>query len=315
MEEQNNKQNSQLYTEPPSLKISEQISTPPHKSSNKKIFLAITGVILLLVIFSGVFYYLGVNKNNSSSEITKTNTQTINSPVPTVSVISIAPITKNSVSYGYQGENLLMNYKNKVYSYNISKNMMNEPEAVSRYANVTWQSLVEAPDSVNEAVAEMAKVNGSANDEILNLSPLPNKNFVFVMRWDRIVDDKNLAVEWDLPIYYFDSATQSIVKLADNSWPNKKEYPVPFFNSASLNGENLAFNMFGCWNCGGHYPEIKLINVNTKASKNLGKVIEFKWTGDNSYSYKEYKEIECTEPQPGVCLEDASKLSVKTGTF
>lgn len=315
MEEQPNNQNPQVNTDSPSIQNANQISTPPHKSSNKKIYLALTGVILLLVIFSGAFYYLGVSKNNSSNETTEANIQTISSPVPTQSVTEIAPISENSVSYGYQGENLLMNYKNKVYSYNISKKMMNEPELDSKYANVAWQSLVEAPQSVNEAVAQMAKVNGSANDEILSVSPLPNKNFVFIMRWDRIVDAKNLAAEWDLPIYYFDSSTQSVIKLADNVWPNEKEYPVPFFNSASLNGENLAFNMFGCWNCGGHFPEIKLINIDSKATKNLGKVIEFKWTGNNSYSYKEYKETECKEPQPGVCLEDASKLPLKTGSF
>jgi hypothetical protein len=289
---------------------------PHHEHSKKKLILAILGVVLLLAVFSGAFYYLGASRNVASQNQNETTNQTSNSPTPTQEVNNssgtrknLVPITENTVSYGYQGNKLLMNYKDKVYSYDTSgENPPNEPKPESSYPNVTWYGLIDAP----LATVETLKKQPHAYDEIFSFAPQRNGNFVFAMRWDRLIGDNKYAT--DLPLYYFDTKNQTLEKLASFT-ASDKEYSFPIFNSASPDNKNLAFGMYGCWNCGGHYPQIRLINIDTKATKNLGQVLEFKWTGNNTYSYKEYREIECKEPQPGPCLEDAKNLPLKTGTF
>jgi len=311
MEEQNTSQNPQAHIEP-EAQVPNQTS-PHHKHSKKKLIFVVLGVIILLIIFSGAFYYMGMSKNNN--ETTSTTAQIETSPVPTEEATksavigkNLVPITENTVSYGYQGDKLLMNYRGKVYSDSDSSNGTDEPEPAAKYKNITWYGLVDAPQSVNDAL----KAQPTTYDEVFNFTPLMNNDFSFVMRWDRLIGDNKFAS--DQKIYYFDVKTQTLKELASFT-QNDKNYSFPIFNSASPDGKNLAFNMFGCWNCGGHYPEIRLINVDTKATKNLGRVIEFKWTGSNTYSYKEYKEIECSEPQPGPCLKDEKNLPLKTGTF
>lgn len=305
----------------PNPNLNQNQPVAPRESNFKNLVFIVIGIVFLLVIFSGGAYYMGA-QNSKLSGASESTPQGIKSPTPTPSSNlsgtkpqNLAPITSDTVSYGYKDTNLLMRYRNKVYSYDSIEKRMNDSEPESKYPNITWYGLVQAPQSVNEARSYMAKINGGVFDEILNFSPLPNNNFVFVMRWDRITG--NNQTNWDLPIYYFDSKEQSLEKLVDNTWPSEKDYPVPFFNSISLDNKNIAFDMYGCWNCGAGYPEIKLINIQTKATKNLGRIIEFKWTGDDSYSYKDYKEIACpNEPGgPGPCVEDSKNLPLKYGGF
>lgn len=319
MEEQNPNHIPETHLETAHAQTTNQTPPPSHEHSKKKLILAVLGVIILLAAFSGAFYYMGMNKNNSSDVTSNTNVQTANSPIPTEASTSVTtgknlvPITANTVSYGYQGDNLLMKYRDKVYSYNSTNNNINEPEIDSKYPNITWYGLIDAPQSVTDAADVARENNGVIYDEVFDFMQLPNNDFAFIMRWDQITGDQT---NWEFPIYYFDTAKQYQTKLSSYTWPNNKENPVPMFNSISPDSKNIAFNMYGCWNCGAGYPEIKLLNVSTKSTKNLGQVLEFKWTENNTYSYKEYKEIECKEPGgPGPCLEDSKNLPLKTGNF
>jgi hypothetical protein len=195
-----------------------------------------------------------------------------------------------------------MRYRREIYTYDKINKRINRYGEESEYSDIIWYGLIQAPQRVNEVVTK--KPGG--HDEIFDFSPLPDRKFVFIMRWSR-------ESGWDLPIYYFDSDKKSLEKLADNIWPVEGENPVPRINSISGDSTNMAFDMYSCWNCGAGFPEIKLINIKTKTTRNLGIVLEFKWTGNNTYTYKEFIEKTCTGPYE--CHEEPENLPLKYGSF
>ena len=226
---------------------------------------------------------------------------------------SLSVTAPDVVSYATQENDIVMRYRGKVYSYDKANEWMNEPKSLneSNYASLNWKPLIQAPQSATDAINK----NGYSFDRVFNFKKLSNGDILFVMQWDRIIDNKG-TTETDMPVYHFNANNQFATKLLDETWSgDNNDYHVPSINSVTPDNKLIALDMHGCSNCGGHYPEIKLLNIDTKATKNLGKIVEFKWTGNNTFSYKEYKEIECSEPQPGVCLEDSKNLPLKTGSF
>lgn len=309
MKELNN-QNQQVN---PTSQPSQSISTTNPKSK----LLIILSILLLSLIVGNGAYYLGLNSKRSTIETNQNYSPITPSLEPTTQVSksplkSLSPDNYDTVSYGYQNAQLLMHYRNKVYSYDEINKKMVKPIPESQYSNVTWYGLLQAPQSVNDA---LIKHKGYGHDEIFDLRPLSDNNFVFIMRWDKIASDN--GSNWELPIYYFHANNQSLELLASYLWPNDKETSVPRFNSMSPNGKYLAFNMYGCWNCDAGYPEIMLMNINTKATKRLGKIFEFTWKENDSYAYKEYKEIPCPDEPRGQdpCLEDPTTLPLKNDSF
>jgi len=41
--------------------------------------------------------------------------------------------------------------------------------------------------------------------------------------------------------------------------------------------------------------------------------MQFPWTSNGNYGYKDYVVIDCTEPQPGECTQGPNTLPLKTG--
>lgn len=301
------------------------IQTPPASSNKTRYILVAALVLLILLVIGGGTYYLGVVKQQPAPSQKNNNVTTatiIPSPTSTTTAtpqkqIEIQPknlvlINQNTVSYGYFKNNVILRYRNKVYSYDITSKKMKEPETESLYSNVNWYGLIQAPQSVSDAI----KKYSNADDEIFDFRSLSdNKSFLFIMRWGKITGDNGMG--WDLPIYYFNANKQKLELLASYTWPNSKENPVPFINSVSLTEKYIAFNMFGCWNCGAGYPEIMLMNLDTKETKRIGKVLEFTWKENGNYTYKDYKEIPCPDEPggPGPCIESVQNLPLISNSF
>lgn len=263
---------------------------------------------MLLLLLIGTAYFFGKNGQSKSETKPPVNNQSISTSPEPISTTrdpnNLAPITPDTVSYAYDETTLVLKYRNKAYLYDSTNKSIKEPVSANNYSSLKWYGLINAP--VNQADS---KYNGGY-DEIFDMIPLGNGDFAFIMRWGQT---ENTKLSWKLPIYYFNNTDQKLNLVTGGSWPKEPEYSVPRFNSFSNDNEYMALNMFGCWNCGGHYPEINLVKLESKATKNLGKVIDFSWNESGSYKYRDYKEIECSEPGPGVCLDENQPL--KNGIF
>lgn len=105
--------------------------------------------------------------------------------------------------------------------------------------------------------------------------------------------------------------SRSIYYLSESGTPENKAYSFAnFFDNdfnegrtfpriaeISKDGSLAAFDLFGCWGCGGHNPEKLLISLDLdenyqRKTINLGQVQEFKFNDNGSFSYRPYP-MEC----------------------
>lgn len=290
--------------------------SPAPQKSKKKLVLLVSLLVVVLLVIGVVSYLLGsqnAQKQNPSPtptiQVSTTPTPMQSTGSPTTTTIPAdagIPIGEKTVSFTRANGAVYLRYKNHVYSEEAaSKNdasLTNLPNP-NQY---TWYGLVDAP-------AVPADLSGF--DELFDFKVLPDKkNFIFIMRWP--VDN----TKTDYKLYLYDIlANGNKVSLLYTSiqGQNGNNYTVPRIRQISNDGKYLALSMFACWNCGGHSPDTLLFNIQTKATKVIGKVSYFNWKDAGNYEYKEYKVIPCDPPLegPGECSEDPDNLPLQTGSL
>ncbi len=172
---------------------------------------------------------------------------------------------------------------------------------------LSWQTLLDIPKDVNK---------DSFFNEAFSFKAVPNSdNFFLVIRWDRkLTDDKWY---WEFPVYYFNAQERKLTLLfktdtkSESLAFNSPTFKVPRIDQVSKDGNYVSFNMFGCWNCGGHTPEYVAFDVRNKTSKNLGNIVDFSWLENGEFQYKTPQQIACPETegmQPDKCFEDKNNV-------
>lgn len=295
----------------PSNPATEHLSQSPQSSKKTKKYLLILVSILVLLAVGFGGYYFGAQKQtpqqilpSPSPLMTTTPTQ---SPVtPGISPIDAGiPIQANTVSFTRVNGAVYLRYKGKIYSEEAANK--NDPSLTNlpNPDTYTWYGLVDAP----------VMPANTGFDELFDFKVFPNTyNFVFIMRWP--VDD----MKTDYKIFYYDAfAANNKVSLLYTSTQgdNGNDYTVARIKQISQDGKYIAFNMLGCWNCGGHMPKTLLFSLATKATKQIGMASYFAWKENGNYEYKEYKVIPCDPPLegPGECSEDPNNLPLLTGSL
>ena len=286
--------------------------TKPPKKKTKMILLISIGILLALLIGVGG-YVLGTSTSKKDPQPTPTKAPTTPTQTPTATVIPSLtgvptdtgiPITEKTVSFTRANGTVYMRYRGHVYSEEAaSKNdfsLTNLPDPTQ----YTWYGLVNSPTIPTDL---------AVFDELFDFKVLPNKsNFIFIMRWP-VTDTKT---EYKLYLYNAMAQGNKVFTIyTSTQGQSGNVYTVPRIKQVSSDGTYVALNMFGCWNCGGHAPETMLLNINTSATKTIGKVAYFNWKENGNYEYKEYKSIPCAIEGPGECSEDPATLPMMTGSF
>lgn len=274
-------------------------------SAQRTILFAILGTFMAIGLVTVGFYAGSAQKNSLENT-------TFPSPTPIVTHVeeesqlkSGIPITEKTVSFTSSKEEIFLRYKNKIYTEDDPKTSAPQEVDSSTVAQAEWIGLVDSP----------LGVLSNSFDEIFSYKQIPDsKNFLFVMRWTK-------PNTMETPIYYYDNlANPSLVSI---DIPAEKEsYSFPKISEISYDGKYVSFNMYGCWNCGGHPPETLLVNLQSKATKRIGKLSYFAWKTNGAYEYKDYVTKPCPTQAdgsefmgPGVCSEEPANLPLKTGTM
>ena len=289
-----------------------QFSIPPTNTSNlpptpkksSKKWLLLSGILAGMLLVIGGLYFFMMNQKPTKIFPAPSTTPT---QTPTVSVPSTdsgIPITAKTVSFTRVNGQVYLRYKGKLYSEEAANKNDASLTKLTNPDQYTWSGLVDAPNVASDL---------SGFDEVFDFKVFPNKqNFIFIMRWPTDEQINNFEV------FYYDAAkTQEKITtlLSLTSVPNLNN--VPRIKQISNDANYVAFDMFSCWNCGGHQPVTMLYNMETKANQRIGETSYFAWKENGKYEYKAYKEIPCpTEMEgPVICSEDPSKLPLLTGTF
>lgn len=273
--------------------------------------LILVGILVIAGIAAGA-YYLG----RSTIQTKPQNPIMTSSPVIfNVSEFQDSGITikEYTVSFARVGDKTLLRYKGKIYD---QDDQYGNPQEIKLNSvdNYQWYGLVDSPIMNTQPTF--------AKDEFFSFKVFPDKrNFVFVMRWDRLPEERSgqpPKITQDFKVFFYDVTKGS--KVTDTLsfvWPEDNGYPVPKIDKMSNDNRYVSFDMYGCWNCGGHQPEKLLLDVTTGISKRIGKVLEFEWQENGKYAYKEYIPKECP-PGPGIdygCFEEPNNLPLKQGQF
>ena len=292
---------------------------------NQKVFYGlVVGSLVIIAALASYYYaaskYLAAQSAQSAnSELTKTQ--------PTVAkkdndknegknlsiTRTITAPSDKAVSFAEINGTLYLKYRDQIF--NDSDQMIMPTVTIQDSNQYKWQPLVEAPDYVN-------KDGTSGYDELFSFKIAPDKkHFMFVMRWS---DDTSETSTMHYEVYNYNpdlsgSVPQDNVKKL-NLFPSgiptdDNAQLVPKIETFDKSGDYVAFDMFGCWNCGGHKPEKLLMRLSDGATKNIGKISYFTWKENGNYDYKDYVVITCTEEGPGECSEDPATLPLKEGTF
>src|SRR3989344_5090534 len=297
LDDQNTQQIGQNKVNPPT-----QI---PEKLKVNYWMISTFALIAVLIAFAGYYIFsfqkpkedIGKRNNFSPSTIPTQKPSQIPTPVTT------DKNEQNVVFLGDYNNQLFLKYNGKIYNdsdqYDL-KTVTVDPNSVN------WMKVIEGP------------INPKGYNEPFSFMVFPgNKKAIVVMRWSRGDSDPETISEYAIyKVFIYDTVNQKtneIKELGQSS--NEKNYNVPKVNQISNDGQFISFNMFGCWNCGGHKPETLLYDTIQNKTKRIGKALDFKWLNGGSYQYKEYKVKPCAEPQPGECFEEASTLSYITSSF
>lgn len=224
--------------------------------------------------------------------------------------VRVEDITRSSssnekyfVSFAKVNGEILLNYKGKIYSQEYDPKTANVKKVdLKNIEQYQWRELVESPIKSPEAQF--------IDDELFDFRIFPNKeDFIIIMRWEQT----------DIPynVFYYNYLTKKVIGPLDFTPKNNKTryYRVPKIDQISLDGEYVSFNMFSCWNCGGHQPETLLLKLGNMGTKRIGQVSLFNWKVKGAYEYKDYIVKECSEPSVGECSEDQENLPLKIGQY
>lgn len=301
------------------------------------LLILIAGVVILILI-GGAFYFgkqSSLQNNQNTASLNETSNLVMSSTEPSVEKTIKNTVAETIISYGEKGDDTylkmdLLSYGPKVQhiSANVTDSPKNytwvyrqddqglDPVEVKDFDvnSVSWKEIIKKPV---EDLADVQKF--LIYDRIFSFKKIPNSGDVlFVMEWSRS-QSKGVASIWQPPeisrILYQYTRGNSQPKQHLRFDESPTDYSYPKIKSFNSNSSLVEIPLFSCWNCGGHMPETMLFNLKDGTSKKIGQVIEFKWTGENSYSYKDYIKIECAREGPGSCSKDPAALPLKSGTF
>lgn len=325
-----------------SLPVQQATQTQPENNSlNSKTHtnpFAIIGVVLLIVVVGMGSYMLGATKNKTVMPLetqSPTPKQTEATPVvkennPSQSSQSktTSPFGYSSLSYTNNNGELLLRLETKLGDSKVAfpnseiramtqffsqDDKSLEPQELKNIdvAKYEWTDLVQ--ENINDSKGSKSIL---IYDRLMSLKTIPStSDFVFVVEWSRSAGQNtgSWSPYQSERVLYFYNTKLNKLSLVKTFPEEKNKYTYPKASLVSDDGRYMSFNLFGCWNCGGHMPETLLLDTKTLTTKNIGKVIEFAWKQDGAYQFKDYVVIDCKEPQPGECTQDATTLPVKSG--
>lgn len=310
------------------------VQIPVQKNNNSVIIV----VCLLIAIVVGISAYLyGVNQGKKVSESQITTIPTITNK-PTSEAEAVQPTStqsedtsfgSTSLSYAESGAEIYIkqvinltdpkvqypNSKSRVITTVYSQDTSLDPREVSDMdiSKFSWTDLIKEP--IKDAPNAKSIV---VNDRLFSFKKIPNSsNFLFVEEWDRSAGQNTGSwspYQLERVVFIYDrSQGKGIVKKVQAFVSKENSFTYPKIDTFSPDGRYVSLTLFGCWECGGHQPETLLLNLQTLKTKNIGKVLQFSWGQNGSYSYKDYVVIDCKEPQPGVCSQNPDSLQLKMG--
>ena len=265
----------------------------------KKLFFGLLFLVIVGGAAFGGFYLGGIQKKQEADDTITSPTKSL-AKKPTVSPkmteakdVNIVPMTANTVSFGRSEGTTVLRYRGKIYDGADQFNM--EGKAVVDENLYQWYGLVDAPEGVPAGEFML--------DEVFGFKVAPDKkNFLFVMRWNGFYY-----------LYYYNQAVANKLTLVKKFVEGPSS--IPKIDQMSNDGNYASFDMYSCWNCGGHQPEKMLLNLSTLKMETIGKLSYFAWKENGNYEYKEYTVIPCDGESMGDCFEKPENLPLKSGKF
>ena len=261
-------------------------------------------VLALFFLLGGVFlvfYFSNANPSNNSSTPSLVASQS--------AVQNVASNSAGSTSSATLGEKVYFVKKDGLLYFKIGDRFYTEdgnPMPQFDPNTLVWQPLLDIPKDTTT----------TAFNEAFSFKSIPGSdNFFIIFRWEKELSSDR--VFWEFPVYFFNSQSKKLSLLfktdtkADSVVFGSSTYRIPRIDQISKDGNYVSFNMFQCWNCGGHTPEYLAFDVKNKASKKLGFVSDFSWLDNGQFQYKIPKEIPCPETEgmsPDKCFEDKNKV-------
>lgn len=282
------------------------ILSAPQKNKSplvKKIVLGIFLFIIMTLTALASFYFGTKSNKQPSTELT----QEIPTPSATPQLSQSLPIGANTISYAFWDGEVYLRFKDKIFQESSSQSsVLQESSMVIPEEN--WIGVVNAPDNLDPSVIP----NQGLGNEIFDFKQFPNnkKQIIFITRW--ITTERQ-----EFNIYNFDGTKNEELATFSLSESNNTIPNVPRIDKIAQDGRFASFLMFPCWNCGGTTPDYLLLNIDTKATKRIGKASLFSWVSGGGYQYKEYIVKPCpnTEIVMGECYQSPDELPFKNGQF
>lgn len=160
------------------------------------------------------------------------------------------------------------------------------------------------------------------DDEIFSLKKIPNsEDVLFVSYWQRgaRIGGTGTPLENQRVLYKYDPIQGSLDIIA------AFDHRVQDFSFAKVgqffaSGKYVEIALFSCWGCGGHSPEIVILNLLTNEIVTLGKNVRNLNVSENGeYSYQIEPETDCMimgfDEPVGNCDIDMSIIPFQTGRF
>jgi len=201
------------------------------------------------------------------------------------------------VSISWKEDQPLILYNSQIYS--KQSLIKGQAETDLEIKTFDWTSVALAPETVAQGQY--------LHDSVFSLDgSLQIPSAVFIMQWGNGVSPVRYY------LYHVEKSTSREVAVFE---PSGEDYQIPRIHGLSPDHLSVALEMYKCWQCGGHQPELLLLKLATGQGKRLGKVSYFHWLQAGKYEYKEFIEKPCSFPSAYVCFEDPTNLSLKTGQF
>ena len=251
----------------------------------------IIGLMVLMLFLIGYWLvYLGMFIKDQIS----TNKQPNNSlvqvkPVPTQAVNSDY-LGKTTFALGKSGQEYFMkqdftttaginpitsqgNTVTKYFSSDLLRSDISEVKTASVSGIPVWKTIA------TFTTAKVGENNPQSVDPtIFNFRVVPKSEDVLFT----IEDNFNVKA------FYFNNTNQTLSEIL----AVEKNYPK--FDSLSPDNKYAVVEQFSCWGCDGDgSPETYILNLQTLAVKNLGRLTNFSWTGTDKYSYQKWVKPDC----------------------
>lgn len=260
------------------------------------------------------------NSRNSTSTINKTTTTASQEGSPT------GTLAKTTFFYSESGNESYIKMSLNIFSPKIQftgQNSLNDITSIysqddrKSYTPIEIKNIDSSKFVWNEMINKIVEDSSDSQniyiaDRIFSFKKIPGSNkLLLVLDWARSNNSLNQS---ERILYLYDPSNQNLKKI-ERFTSDGKNYSYPKIGEFSPNNKFVSIYLFGCWNCGGHQPETLLLDLTNFKTKNIGKVLEFKWGENGNYNYKDYIVIECKEPQPGECTKNSAELPLRTDHF